>query len=208
MRNLRTTRMEAFLLNAPKNIMIKKNNAPLLVGIVMLFVAMSWNALGQTPDQANAASMKHAVSEAQSSSSSFAFRPGQSIYIVAFRRVQPYSLEAVNPVERQEYSDFDLDAERKVRKRIETWTYFSVVDKLSQADFVFLVNLDQSSIEGLAIPVNAYQVHFKDKFDLDTLRESAYGRYLIGPLKLPSLSRLSDRLVEQFRDKAGAGKTR
>lgn len=188
--------------------MLRKPNAQLLIVIVMLVTALPCHALGQTADQLNAASMKLAVSEAQSSSSSFAFRPGQSIYIVAFRRVHPYSLEAVNPAERQEYSDFDLDAERKVRKRIEDWTYFKVVDKLSQADFVFLVHLDQSSIEGLAIPVDAYQVHFKDKFDLDTLRESAYGRYLIGPLKLPSLSRLSDRLVEQFRDKAGASKKR
>jgi hypothetical protein len=68
--------------------------------------------------------------------------------------------------------------------------------------------LDESSIEGLAIPLEAYQTHFKDKFDQDALREAAYGRYLIGPLKLPSISRLSDRLVEQFRDKAGVSNKR
>lgn len=187
--------------------MLRKNIAPLLVGTVMLFTAVPGRALAQTPAQPKAASIKHPLGDAQSSSS-FAFRPGQSIYIVAFRRVHPYSLDAVNPSGRQEYSDFDLDAERKVRKRIGDWTHFRVVDKLSQADFVFLVNLDQSSIEGLSIPVDAYQVHFKDKFDLDALREAAYGRYLIGPLKLPSISRLSDRLVEQFRDKAGASNKR
>ena len=41
----------------------------------------------------------------------------------------------------------------------------------------------------------------KLKFDLDALRDAAYGRYLVGPLKLPTLSRLSDRLVKQFREK-------
>lgn len=140
--------------------------------------------------------------------SSFAFRPGQSMYIVAFRRIHPVTAldSGEVTVNRQEYSDYDLDAERKVRKRIEDWTFFRVVDKPSQADFVFLVNLDESSVEGLALPFDAYQRYFKDKFDLDSLRDAAYGRYLVGPLKLASISRLSDRLVEQFRDKIGASK--
>ena len=59
----------------------------------------------------------------------------------------------------------------------------------------------KSSIEGLAIPVDAYRQHFKDKFDLDALREAAFGRYLIGPLKIPTVTRLSDRLVKQFQEK-------
>lgn len=130
------------------------------------------------------------------------FHSGQSMYIVAFRVIQfPVVLDPA-PVERQrEYIDYDLDAERKVRKRIEEWRFFKVAEKLSEADFIFLVNLDESSVEGLAIPAEAYREHFKDKFDLDALRDAAFGRYLIGPLKLPTLSRLSDRLVEQFREK-------
>jgi hypothetical protein len=88
-----------------------------------------------------------------------------------------------------------------VRRGIEEWKFFKVAEKLSDADFIFLVRLDGSSMEGLAIPFDAYQRYFKDQFDLDALRNAAFGRYLIGPLKLPTLSRLSDRLVKQFREK-------
>ena len=142
-------------------------------------------------------------SNGQSTTPPTSFRPGQSMYIVAFRQLQlPLIVDQAEagPGQR-EYINYDLDAERKVRKRIEEWKYFKVAEKLSQADFIFLVNLDESSIEGLAIPFEAYRQHFKEKFDLDALREAAFGRYLIGPLKLPTLSRLSDRLVQQFREK-------
>ena len=125
------------------------------------------------------------------------------MYIVAFRQL-PLPLifdpPQTAPTQR-DYINYDLDAERKVRKRIEEWHYFRVAEKPSDADFIFLVNLDESSIEGLAIPFEAYRRHFKEQFDLDALREAAFGRYLIGPLKLPTLSRLTDRLVKQFREK-------
>ena len=138
----------------------------------------------------------------QSNPSPLTFRSGQSMYIVAFRIVQfPIVLDEAQVDRQREYINYDLDAERKVRKRIEEWQFFKVAEKLSQADFIFLVNLNGSSIEGLAIPFEAYRQHFKEKFDLDALRDAAFGRYLIGPLKLPTLSRLSDRLVKQFREK-------
>lgn len=146
---------------------------------------------------------QHAQGQANTSSSNFNFRSGQKMYIVAYRRTVPYVTvdTTPEPASRKEYSDLDLDAERKIRKRIEDWTYFKVADKPSEADFIFLINLDMSSIEGLAIPLEAYQQHFKDSYDLDALREAAYGRYLIGPLKLATISRLSDRLVKQFNEK-------
>ena len=138
----------------------------------------------------------------QSNRLPFSFRSGQSMYIVAFRQFQyPYVLSEVPVDGQREYINNDLDAERKIRKRIEEWQFFKVAEKPSEADFIFLVNLDESSIEGLAIPFEAYRRHFKEKFDLDALREAAFGRYLIGPLRLPTLSRLSDRLVKQFREK-------
>ena len=138
----------------------------------------------------------------QSNQRPFTFRSGQSTYIVAFRIIQfPIVLDESPDGRQREYINNDLDAERKVRKRIEEWQFFKIAEKMSDADFVFLVNLDESSIEGLAIPVAAYRQHFKDKFDLDALRDAAFGRYLIGPLKLPTLTRLSDRLVKQFREK-------
>jgi hypothetical protein len=148
-------------------------------------------------------------SKAQSTSSAFTFRAGQSMYIVAFRRAPlPLVVEPEDAsVTRREYFNSDLDAERKVRKRIEGWTYFKVADKPSEADFVFLVNLDESSIEALAISFETYREHFKDKFDIDALRDAAYGRYLVGPLKIPTLSRLSDRLVKQFNEKVTKGNT-
>jgi len=144
----------------------------------------------------------------QSNTQPLTFRPGQSIYIVAFRQFQlPLILDAAPPYPAQpEFINYDLDAERKVRKRIEEWNYFKVAEKLSDADFIFLVNLDESSIEGLAIPFAAYRQHFKEKFDLDALRDAAFGRYLIGPLKLPTVTRLSDRLVKQFREKVTSTK--
>ena len=139
---------------------------------------------------------------AQSNPPRLTFRAGQSMYIVAFRCIQyPLILDETQVDRQRKYIDNDLDAERKVRKRIEEWQYFKVAEKPSEADFVFLVNLDMSSMEGLAIPIDAYRQHFKENFDLDALRDAAFGRYLIGPLKLPTLSRLSDRLVKQFREK-------
>lgn len=141
-------------------------------------------------------------SYAQSNPSPWTFRSGQSVYIVAFRLIHhPIVWDASNGDPQREYINNDLDAERKVRKRIEEWNYFKVAERISDADFIFLINLDESSMEGLAIPVEAYRQHFKEKFDLDALRDTAYGRYLVGPLKLPTLSRLSDRLVKQFREK-------
>lgn len=142
-----------------------------------------------------------ALSNGQSNSQPLTFRRGQSMYIVAFRQGFPYVWDETQVDRQPEYLNNALDAERKIRKRIEEWQYFKVAEKMSDADFVFLVRLDESSMEALAIPVDAYRQHFKDKFDLDALRDAAFGRYLIGPLKLPTLSRLSDRLVKQFRER-------
>lgn len=140
--------------------------------------------------------------KSQSNPPPLTFRSGQSMYIVAFRIIQfPVILDEAEAGRQREYINHDLDAERKIRKRIEEWQFFKVAEKVSQADFIFLVNLNGSSMEGLAIPFEAYRQHFKEKFDLDALRDAAFGRYLIGPLKLPTLSRLSDRLVKQFREK-------
>jgi hypothetical protein len=124
------------------------------------------------------------------------------MYIVAFRHLQlPLILEETEVGRQREYINNDLDAERKVRKRIEEWQFFKVAEKPSEADFIFLVNIDENSIEGLAMSYRDYRQHFKEKFDLDALRDAAFGRYLVGPLKLPTLGRLTDRLVKQFREK-------
>jgi hypothetical protein len=142
--------------------------------------------------------------EAQSSTQPFNYRSGQSVYIVAYTRtLLPVTTDAEqgSAVTYRDYFDFQIDAERKVRDKIEEWKFFHVADKPSEADFVFLVSIHDSTMEGLAVPFDAYNRHFKEKFDLDALREAAYGRYLAGPLKLPTLSRLSERLIKQFREK-------
>jgi hypothetical protein len=143
---------------------------------------------------------------------SFSFRPGQSIYIVAFTRaiITVGTDSEGNGGYPKDYFDFQLDAEKKVRSEIEKWKYFRVADKPSEADFVLLVSYHYSTMEALAIPFDAYERHFKDRFDLDALREAAYGRAISGPLKLPTLSRLSSRLIKDFRQKypATAAKAR
>ena len=112
----------------------------------------------------------------QSNSQPLTFRSGQSLYIVAFRQFQLFSPDPSQCCAAQpEYINNALDVERKVRKQIEEWQYFRVAEKPSEADFIFLVNLDESSIEGLAIPFEAYRLHFKERFDLDALREAAFG---------------------------------
>ena len=140
---------------------------------------------------------------ARPAQTAFDFRQGQSVYIVAFTRtlINAGADAEGNGGTYREYFDYQLDAEKKVREKIEDWKFFRVAEKPSEADFVFLVNVDGSAMEGLALPLEAYNRHFKDKFDLDALRDAAYGRYIAGPLKLPTLSRLSDRLVKQFREK-------
>ena len=144
--------------------------------------------------------------EARPAQSAFNFRSGQSVYIVAFTRslINVGADSEGNGGRLSEYFDYQLDAEKKVREKFEDWRFFRIADRPSDADFVFLVNMDGSAMEGLALPLDAYNRHFKEKFDIDALRDAAYGRYISGPLKIPTLSRLSDRLVKQFREKIPA----
>jgi hypothetical protein len=136
---------------------------------------------------------------------SFGFRQGQSVYIVAFTRtlITVGADSEGNGGTHRDYFDYQLDVEKKVREKMEEWKFFRVADKPSEADFVFLVSIHGSAMEGLALPFDAYDRHFKEKFDIDALRESAYERCIAGPLKLPTLSRLSDRLVKQLRERVG-----
>jgi len=59
------------------------------------------------------------------------------MYIVAFRTQYPYVWDEMQNDRLREFINYDLDAERKVRKRIEEWNYFKVAEKVSDADFVF-----------------------------------------------------------------------
>jgi hypothetical protein len=149
-----------------------------------------------------------ALARRQSQASPFGFRAGQSVYIAAYAQtLQTVVSESETSGGAGHYANVhELDVERKVRKEIEEWGFFRVVDKPGDADFIFLAYRENSSMEGLALPSAAYRQHFKEQFDLDALRDAAYGRYVAGPLNIPTVSRLSDRLVKQFREKvAGNG---
>ena len=147
------------------------------------------------------------AAEAQTASQPFSFRQGQAVYIVAFTRtlINVGADPEGNGGIYRDYFDFQLDAEREVREEFEQWRFFRVADKPREADFVFLVNFHGSAMEGLAIPFDAYDRHFKEKFDLDALRDAAFGRAMSGPLKLPTLGRLSSRLVKDFREQVTPG---
>ena len=149
-------------------------------------------------------------SEAQTAPQPFSFRQGQSVYIVAFTRtlITVGADPDGNGGYHRDYFDFQLEAEKEVREEFEQWRFFRVADKPSEADFVFLVNIHGSAMEGLAIPFTAYERHFKEKFDLDALRDAAFSRAIAGPLKLPTLGRLTDRLVKDFREKLTGGSTK
>ena len=158
-----------------------------------------------------AAGSQHASGQtAGSASPRPAFRQGQSMYIVAFRRslLPVTDSEGNSTGSYRDYFDLELDVERKVRKKIEEWRFFRVVDKPSEADFVFLINVDGSAMEGLTVPPEAYRAHFKEKFDIDALRDASAGRYMAGPLNIPTLGRLSERMVKQFRESVDAGRAR
>ena len=136
----------------------------------------------------------------------FGLRQGQTVYIVAFTRtlITVGTDADGNGGYPKDYFNFQLDVEKKVRNEIEKWKFFRVADKPSEADFVLLVSYHYSTMEALAISFDAYDRHFKEKFDLDALRDAAYGRAISGPLKLPTLGRLSSRLVKDFRRKLPA----
>ena len=147
-----------------------------------------------------------AAAQAPAPQQPFSLRQGQSVYIVAFTRalITVGTDSEGNGGQPRDYFDFQLDVEKKVRNEIEKWKYFRVAEKPSEADFVLLVSYHYSTMEALAISFDTYNRHFKDKFDLDALRDAAYGRGISGPLKLPTLGRLSSRLVKDFRQKLPA----
>jgi hypothetical protein len=136
----------------------------------------------------------------------FSLRQGQSVYIVAFTRtlITVGADSEGQGGQPKDFFDFQLDVEKKVRDELVKWKYFRVAEKPSEADFVLLVSYHYSTMEALAISFDTYDRHFKEKFDLDALRDAAFGRAISGPLKLPTLSRLSSRLVKDFRQKLPA----
>ena len=154
-------------------------------------------------------------SSGQARGQAFTFRQGQAVYITALRRsdelvhgTSAHNNATRGNIERHLYYDHDLGAEKQVRNKIEKWSYFKVVDKASEADFVFLVHVDANTMEGVVLPLESYR-EFKERFsrdsrvDFEALREAAQQRYLAGPFKIATLGRMSDRIVDRFREAVG-----
>lgn len=134
----------------------------------------------------------------------FTFRSGQSVYIVAYHTIEHFTAYGRNPIPPTNIVDMHLPAEQRVRKEFEERRVYKVVEKASEADFVFLVVIHDSAAEGLALAPEKYK-QYPDKLGIEALREAAYARAAVGPFKIHTLGKISGRLVEAFHEKTIAG---
>lgn len=143
--------------------------------------------------------------QAQSPRPETAFRRGQGVYIVAFRDTQQYVADETTGTSGfRTVKENYLDLEKKIDEQVRKWGYFHVVDRPSDAELILLVYTDISSMEGILVSPENYRTHYRDKFDLDQLRDVAFARATAGPLNIATLSRLSKRMIEQLRLKVEA----
>ena len=136
---------------------------------------------------------------------SFTFRPGQPVYIAAFHRVHEPGLYPSGARDRYVLRN-DVEFEAHLRKEFEKKRAFKVADKLSEAELVFLAYREDDAAEAYSLAPDKY-IEWKNQldpatgqFDLDDLREEAYGRYVAGHFKLPTSGRISNRLVKKFHE--------
>lgn len=130
----------------------------------------------------------------------FTFRQGQAVYIVAYHTIEHFAAYGRYPIPPTNIVDTHLPAEQRVRKEFEKRRAYKLVEKASEADFVFLVVIHDSAAEGLALAPEKYK-QYPDKLGIEALREAAYARSAVGPFKIHTLGKISDRLVEEFHKK-------
>lgn len=128
----------------------------------------------------------------------FNFRRGQAVYINVSHRL--HNAAALGRGIDYTFTN-DLNYEASLRKKFEERQVFKVVEKLSEADFVFLVHVDGSSAEGFAVSPQTY-TKYKEKQDVDALREAAFGRYLVGPYTFSGRGKVARALSDKFHIKA------
>lgn len=144
------------------------------------------------------------TAHAEEGAQSFTFRAGQRVYVTAFHTIEHSVSRSSNVTLPPTLIDGHLPAELRIRKDFEEQRVYRLVNKASEADFVFLVLIDDSAAEGLAVAPAVFAEHKQDVGrNIETLREAAYARSTIGPLKLHNLGRLSDRLVKAFHEEEG-----
>jgi hypothetical protein len=143
------------------------------------------------------ASLNAQSSEHKAKHEPFTFRQGQSVYIAAFHHEESPRQSAFGQIVIGE----NLAAQGRIRKEFEKWQAFKIVDRLTEADFVFVIYIHDSAAEGLAIAPENYNLFKEDlyKSDLVSSREAAYGRFLVGPYKIPTLGKISTQLVRKFQ---------
>ena len=132
----------------------------------------------------------------------FVFRQGQTVYVTAFHTIEHFTSRGLNVVPPANIVDSHLPAELRVRKDFEKRKVYTLVNKASGADFVFVVLIHDDAAEGLALAPDVFREQ-QNKLNIEALREAAYARATVGPLKIHNLGRLSERLVRQFHEDEG-----
>jgi len=134
----------------------------------------------------------------------FTFRSGQSVYIAGYYNIAQAVIRSSDPAFRSNLISRHPPVEQRVRKELEERRGYKVVEKVSEADFVFLVFIDGNMAEGLVLPLEKYN-QYPDKIGIGALREIAYARSVAGPFRINTLGKISDRLVEAFHEKTITG---
>ncbi len=134
----------------------------------------------------------------------FTFRQGQAVYIAGYYNIAHAVIRSSDPGFRDNLINRHPPVEQRVRKEFEERRVYKVVEKVREADFVFLVFIDGNVAEGLALAPEKY-IQYPDKLGIEALREAAYARSAVGPFKIYTLGKISDRLVEEFHKKTIAG---
>lgn len=142
------------------------------------------------------------TAQQQGSSHPFTFRQGQAVFITAYHTIEHFVSHGLAPARPTNVMDNHLPAELRVRKDFAKRRVYKLVNRAADADFVFLVVLHDDAAEGVALPSDVYN-RFRSNLDMEALREAAYARSTIGPLKVHNLARISDRLVQEFHEKEG-----
>ena len=134
----------------------------------------------------------------------FTFRAGQRVYIAAYQTLDHVTSRHLSAYPPGKIVDRHLPAELRIRQDFEKARRYTLVNKVSEADFVFLVLIHESAAEGVAVPPRVF-TRYQSNIDIDALREDGYARAIVGPLKVHTLSRLSQRLVRAFHDAPTGG---
>lgn len=142
----------------------------------------------------------------EAAGSRFAFQPGQRVYVTAFRTIEPSSARHAAALPSDVVMDNHLPAELRMRQEFDKRRVYTLVDKASAADFVFVVVIDGGAAEGLTVAPDLF-ARYRTPLNVEALREAAFTRSTIGPLTIHTLGRLSDRLVGQFHQEDGRART-